>query len=515
MPEVYRALIVILVLQGATAVLLRKPIIAMGMAPEDFDRRRNCWFAMVALCFAVPSFWFAMAAVAAVALVGRVRERNPIALYSMLLLAVPLLSDEIPGIGPIQHFARMDHSRVLALVLLLPAAANLLKERQSPRIGHLATDKALLAFYGLLLALNTQVGTPLSIIRAAVVYPILDMLLLYYVASRTLVRPEHFVDFRATLTMTLCLLAVTAAFEFGKGWLLYNALSNHLGAAWDMGAYLLRNDSLLRAMATAGQPIALGFLFLVGSVFAISASSGTSRTHWLTLIAILVTGSISSLSRGPWVATAVAVFAFLALGRSGAKNLVAGLFITGAVGFLMSMTSSGRAALDYLPFVGEVESGNVTYRQQVLDVSIDVILDNPWFGAYDALSDPRMEQLRQGQGIIDIVNTYVGIGLSSGLVGLALFCAVFIIPSCHLLAALRPGALPDEQHAAHARTMLAVLAGVMVALGTTSSITVIPHVYWMLIGTAVATHVRRAATAPIVRTRPLMASPPTARPRRP
>ncbi len=45
----------------------------------------------------------------------------------------------------------------------------------------------------------------------------------------------------------------------------------------------------------------------------------------------------------------------------------------------------GKAIQDYLPFVGQIESENVAYRQNLLEGSIGIVLQNPIFGSTNYL----------------------------------------------------------------------------------------------------------------------------------
>ena len=56
---------------------------------------------------------------------------------------------------------------------------------------------------------------------------------------------------------------------------------------------------------------------------------------------------------------------------------------------------------------------------------MSLIKQNPFFG--DAFVYLQMEQLRQGQGIIDIVNGYLYTALFNGLVGLGLIVSVLLV----------------------------------------------------------------------------------------
>jgi O-antigen ligase len=79
-----------------------------------------------------------------------------------------------------------------------------------------------------------------------------------------------------------------------------------------------------------------------------------------------------------------------------------------------------------LPFFGgQVDNFNVVYRQRLFDRSWQVIQESPMLGDQAALL--KMQDLRQGEGIIDLVNTYMGILLENGFVGMTLFLSFILI----------------------------------------------------------------------------------------
>ena len=92
---------------------------------------------------------------------------------------------------------------------------------------------------------------------------------------------------------------------------------------------------------------------------------------------------------------------------------------------ITSQFEAGKRLLDYLPFIGSIEKGNIDYRQRLLDNAMIVIERNPWLGSTDYHKSKEMLSMIQGQGIIDIVNTYLGIALDKGIVGLSLFLFFF------------------------------------------------------------------------------------------
>ena len=94
--------------------------------------------------------------------------------------------------------------------------------------------------------------------------------------------------------------------------------------------------------------------------------------------------------------------------------------------FLLLLTPIGDRIINLLPYVGS-EENTVTadYRTKLLENSWIVIQRNPVFGSVDYLETPEMQEMIQGQGIIDVVNTYIQVALNTGLVGLGLFVLFF------------------------------------------------------------------------------------------
>jgi len=153
---------------------------------------------------------------------------------------------------------------------------------------------------------------------------------------------------------------------------------------------------------------------------------------------------------------------------------------------LLAVVPGGQKVLDLLPFIGTVEAENITYRQQLIDNAMIVIQRNPWLGSFDYRSTPEMQSLTQGQGIIDIVNTYIGIALSVGLIGLTLFVCFFAAVLLGIRKGMRSFSNKDDEARRLGRALLATLAGILITIVTVSSITVIPVVYWSIAGLGVA-----------------------------
>jgi O-antigen ligase/polysaccharide polymerase Wzy-like membrane protein len=486
MPEYLRALVAILVLAGAVFAVAKSPACAMACTAGDFERRRNLWFGITLAAFVAHNFWIFMVVAAALLLLAMPKEPNKLAMYLLLLFAVPVIPRDVSALGLINYLFTIDYVRLLALVVLFPAFVSLWSRPDTERFGRLLPDKLLAAYLILIFVLQLRVDTLTNALRHGIFYGFIDVFLPYYVASRSLKDLGGFRDALTGFVLAGLVLSAIGAFEFAKYWLLYPPLEDVLDARWDLGNYLGRGN-VLRAQASTGQPIVLGYVIAVaaGLSLFLTKSVPSAKARGLGML-LLMAGLVAALSRGPWVGAAATFLVFIATGAFAGMRL-AKLGLLGAI-LLPALLASpaGKTIVDYLPFVGTVEAENVTYRQQLLEISLEVVQQNPVFGAPHFMQLPVMQQLRQGQGIIDIVNTYLGVALESGLVGLALFAGFFIAVAAGLFMSMR--SVPDRNDELYllGRALFSTLLGILIMIFTLSSISVVPVVYWCVAGLGVA-----------------------------
>ena len=171
------------------------------------------------------------------------------------------------------------------------------------------------------------------------------------------------------------------------------------------------------------------------------------------------------------------------------KYVVRRLIFAGVLGIVvvtsLSVVPGSEKYLNLIPFLGESEQNTITYRQQLFENSIVVIKKHPLFGSINYLSTPEMEAMRQGEGIIDIVNTYLQVSLESGLVGLFLFIGFFGSVSWRIHNTIRRKHAKGTEELLLGRALLATIAGIMFIIFTVSSISSIPLVYWAVAGLGV------------------------------
>ena len=486
MPLHLRALVVILVFAVAVFVLAKAPITAQACSEQDFIRRRNLWFALTLSAFLAHNFWLFILVASCVLAVGVRAEANRFALYLSLILTLPYLAAEIPGLGVFNQLFTVNQLRMLALVVLLPTYLTLRTRPGVEPFGRLLCDKLLLGSFALNIILTLPYTTFTNLLRENVLYPFIDVFLIYYVASRSLRTLKAFRDALGAFVVGAMVFCAILAFEFGRHWLLYRGLDTALGAtSASAGNYLLR-AGLLRAGGTAGDSIGAGYTCAIAIGLYMYVSTLVPSFAWRSLgMLVLLAGIIGALARAPWLGAAMMILLFIMLGptpiASLAKLAVAGLF---ALPILL-MTGAGATIADFLPWIGSIDAKNVDGRELLATVALQIIAEYPFFGRFDFALDPALEQLRGGDGRIDLVNTYIIIALRGGYVSLALFVGVAAVAILGIVAGLfKIGDRRDERHVL-GRSLLATLLGVMFMIGTVSPIAFVYPLYWTLAGLAV------------------------------
>lgn len=484
MPEYLRALVVILLIASFTFAFAKKAI-APVILSERFKRWRNAWLAITLIAFLSHNFWiYILASGFFIAFIAK-SEPNKIALFLVLLFAAPSIGSGITGLGAVNYFFEINHLRLLSIIILFPAYLSLLTNPNSLKFGKNWPDKFILVYLILIILLEIRGTTITDSLRQAL-YAFTDIFLPYYVASRALNKFEHLKEALSGFILASFLVAAIGGFEFAKGWLLYSTLSNIWGLDSGTGYYLMR-DNNLRALASQGQPIVLGYVLVVaiGFYFFIGSLIQNKNIRRLGL-ALLTVGLVATLSRGPWVGAAVLFVIFIITGPHAIKRLSILSITALAILFLISIMPKGEKIINLLPFIGNIERGNIDYREKLLDNSIIIIKRNPLLGSVNYLETPEMQEMIQGEGIIDIVNTYLQISLNYGVVGLSLFAGFFlmVLSGIHQCRKI----ISDKACELYllGRSISATLIAVLIIIFTVSSIGTIPIIYWSLAGIGVA-----------------------------
>jgi O-antigen ligase len=179
-------------------------------------------------------------------------------------------------------------------------------------------------------------------------------------------------------------------------------------------------------MASTGHPLTLGYLLAVALGFWLYLQQGVQvRVARLGVTVVLLFGLVADYSRGPWVGAILIYFAFAGLGPRAASKIFKAVAAIALLGLAVAASPLGEKVARVVPyFGGTVDLGNVIYRQRLFARSWDIILAHPVLGDQRALL--KMEDLRQGEGIIDMINGFMTLLLNNGFVGLSLFVLLVV-----------------------------------------------------------------------------------------
>jgi len=483
MPEYLRTLIVILILAGGVLHLAGRNAMLVSAQQELLTQRKRVWLFLTIAAFLSHSFWVYAAIVSGTLFIIRSKAQNPAALFYFLLFLLPAASIQIPGLGLINYFFELNHIRLLSLLLLLPAWLKLRRRSSVPNFGKLGPDRLLLMYLFLLSALIFARSPTMTAALRSVFGLFVDVFLPYFVFSRAVRDMRGFKDVISSYVIAASIIGVVGMFELARHWLLYAPVVSVLKLDWGYSGYLGR-EGMLRASASAGQPIALGFAMVVAMGFFYFLINGKTRGN-RAIGALLAGGVIAPLSRGPWVGLVAMALAVVGTGRQALSNLIKLFFAAALILGMLSVLPGGQRIVAFLPFVGTVETGGIDYRQRLFDNSLIVIGRNPLFGSTNFLETPEMQEMMQGQGIIDVTNTYLAIALNYGLAGLGLFAGFFLWIIFSIYRCLKKHKENGEMQVL-GQVLLGGLVAILTTLATVSSITVIPTIYWSVAGLAVA-----------------------------
>jgi O-antigen ligase len=491
-----KELIVVLAL-SIPLFAVAKPTALLFMDEGDFNRRRNVWLTLTIAAFLSPSFWLFVAIAVPVLYWGGKKDANPIALYLLLLNVIPTISIPIPGIL-VNQFFNLNILRLLSLCVIVPAALRLRRLDPAKRVPRLPPMDLAVLGLGVLQVflfvppdLGNQVilkNSATNDLRNAFLF-LIDIYALYYLASRSCNDRRKLLDALAAFCVSCCLMATVAVFESVRHWLLYTDLAARWGGDAMLTEYYFRGP-FLRAQASSGQPLALGFLLVVGLGFWLYLGSNVTRTRpRIAVTVLLCAGLLVTFSRGPWLAAIVTFFAYAAL-RS---RMLKAVLVFAVLGGALIASPMGSKVLSMVPAAGgKVGASTLTYREQLFARSLQLIEAHPIFGDQLALS--QMQDMRQGQGIIDITNTYIQVTLFYGFVGLTLFMWFILYGFFKVYRALRDSRRNDPDIALLGACIAACIFGCLVLFADVSLEDCTQRLFYVLVAFAVP-YVHLAAIA--------------------
>jgi len=466
-------------------LLMARKVLGDKVVPaEDLDRRFKAWIGILMSAFLARNFWLYIGISGMLMFWAASKDKNPLAVFLGLFFVVPPTATYIPGFGPISYIIEIHHLRLASLVILGGLYLKLRKERLVDPFGSYVLDWLVLSYLALQVILFLRSDPTITTVLRTSVELFLDGFLPYFVASRGARNIQALRDILVSFLLAILLMAPITIFELGKGWLLFTSINEGLGLAWDIMPYIMRNGNV-RPYAATGNSLVLGFVLAVGVGLYPAIRPLMSIRTWRWSYGLLIAALCASLARGSYIGAAMAVLVAAGTGRHAGSRLSKLALIAGFAVIAISLSPFSDKIASYLPFIGDIDTDNVTYRTRLFDVSMQIISMNPLFGSVNYMQEPLMQQMRQGQGIIDIVNSYLGVALSLGYVGLSVYILIYMVSLAKIWSSIRGSMSKSLEMEGVGRALLGTIVGVMIIIATSSCYLSMPFVIWSLIGISV------------------------------
>ena len=405
---------------------------------------------------------------------GDLRAR--VSAFLMLIMLFPPVTQSLDGVGEINHLFILDHVRTLSLVLFVPAAFQILMRRRVDNENPFrSVDLFLVAYKGLELILMFRNISYTAAIRF--VFESFTMVLLpYYVMTRGL-RSIADLKFAATYLMIgFVFMAGIGVGESVTQHSMYAPLSYIYNVKWQLTHELMRGG-LLRVQSTTPEPIGLATLMIAAlGTWTWLAGADWRRPRSLVIYGLILCAMASTWSRGPWLGAAIFGTSLLASRICSSRVYIGGLLGAALVCVIAKMTGADQHFYDFLKSIfgsSQSEFGSIEYRREILDASIALIQQSPLLGVSNYAA--YLQQFRQGEGIVDLVNTYIIVTLNTGLLGLSLFLAPQLIVLFKLASRL-DSPVKDEPHDLFVGCFASILLAISCVLLTTSFVGVMEQI---------------------------------------
>lgn len=398
-------------------------LIGKLMKPDPIGKvvGRVAWVmpTLVFVALLMPNIWFTFALLLVLLPVVARDKADAAALYVVALVALPTLSVFLQA-GSTGLLA-IDNYKILSLGLLIAA---LIKPGPRGRISWMGAVPVLLMVVLDSIALGR--GQNATSMLREVSQSLLHWLLPFVAISLAVSRMEDVRRVVIAFIASAGALCVVAAYQAKTFWPIYESIVSHYGIELTISQGSKIRGGLMRAGASFEESTSFAWYLAIVLMLTIqSREQFRSRVHFFAVLALIGLGLLLTQARGPWLGAAIGLVLLdvynRRFARAAIKVLAAGACYIAAIGFadrfgmfsdVLSRTGSAQTTIDY--------------RAQLLTRGLHEIRANPILGYDLATVQAHLADLRQGEGIIDFVNTYVYYGLLTGVPGAALFGLTFL-----------------------------------------------------------------------------------------
>ncbi len=460
--------------------------LAAVLFPKMLDRKwgfrlAQTYAALAALAFLVPNNLVSLALAGMVmAFFAPKAITERVAFFVATLPALPIYHNATVPFPGLNYLIDINFGMISILVVLTPTLFMKTKAPPSKSFGMITA--MVIGFVLLISLLDFRILPFTSVLRSSFTN-IVTMGVTYLAVSRAIRTREDFDMMLRAVLASIIFVAAIGLVSFLREWNFYTQLFDGLGfvrfADYRFG---LRVQSTL--MTTL-----VGYMMAFGAILVhhFMTQKKVRGLQAYSLLALFLFVLLVSGSRGAY-ASALAMF-----GAYAAYRIVPGLvrilmFPSAAIFTIVIVGWFGSGRIDQLTAVDQY--GTFEYRIKLFRAGLKQIRENFFFGSGNFIESPNFAHLVQGQGIIDIVNTYLQIALEFGVIALFLFVAPFVIAiralsrNCAYAARFKD---VDSGHVAKSSAvMIAALIAFLLMIMTVSDRSYLIHYAFIFLGFAKA-----------------------------
>ena len=425
------ALLSLAALTGLYLCLTREAREAIGQAPKILA---------VTMPFAAwlsPNIWLLYSLMLVLVPVAATNRAQVVGLYLYTLMLLPGLELSIT-IGTLKLFELGVHD-----ALVIGATLSLWTRHARQVRTPFALDLPFSMLMLMLIVTHARDTSLTHLMRVATNFTF-DLILPYFVVTRGLRNRADLKCVMLYLTAAGVVLAPILIYETANSWPIYNVLIDRYGFT-DHPSIKFRG-SLLRAGGPFLEPTSIAMLLMFFTVACwMSRDAFVSKPAHIAVLTFLFIGLLPPQSRGAWIGLLTAVaLADLLLGRFRETVLKLGLVGLATAGLF--------AAANIVPQLAQMlgKSGDsvetIDYRNQLLTRGLEEFWRSPLIGFPYADLLWRLDDLRQGEGIVDFVNAHLYFALIGGAIGLIIFDGVILYYLTKIWRARRNVTDPSSRH---------------------------------------------------------------------
>ena len=448
------------------------------------------WVGVTVALFLLPTGELFIFSMALLLLALRTSRVPPMILFGFLLCSAPsegLALRNLPF--NVNYLLEISVALLLQLIVVLPSLMSA-KARTGERIFNTSAINVLMGLAFTILFFQQWAGANFTSGLRNAVEVSLTWIIPFYAAVALLNTPERLAGFVRVFVASLVIVALIGFCSQMISWNFYEWPQGRLFQSTDLGSGV--RFGVIRSGGTLGNvPIAFGTI-IAAAVACTLGLRGAFEKRWqfAAVLAALLLGLIGTVSRGPMLGLLLGLLA-LQLTRPDVVKSVFRFSVIALVVLVpfMTLTETGRQLYANLPFIGDSGGDTVTYREELFEAGMRLFARQPFFGSPFYLEAPELQPLRQGQGIIDMVNSYLFFALRYGGIFTMLLIVAMIGTMIRVYKQARQLDPSDPEQAA-LRSLGGGAFAALIAIGfsimTTSFISILPTLLFTFLGLNVA-----------------------------